>query len=971
MTKYNKAILHCGGGKTGSTKLQFVLDASRAALLNENILAYPPGITHSDLANTVLEHPSKYIYNDIWRHGISDAELFRIGDIYLKHLDEWLSDAPACNYLMFSCEAFCTLNSEDISKLFTYLKKWSKEQILLFYVRDPVSFALSAYSQNIKQGITPELPIFDWKSSLENMENGSGRNMLVRKYESCLDYENGIVDDFANIFEIPRELIFDIGRDAGSNMSLTAEAAALGLAIIKKLERDNVTLNQSRFFTVFGSILSGIGGEKLKMPHDMLARVIEASQPTYEVLQNRYHINYDSHSSMLKSDFDSFTSGSLSFNETAELLVNVYKNLICSDVIGDTPGEVAMEVVALNTVRRIKADDVRIKYQVGQRTLVSLISDGREGLLCYGPYVPLPAGSSRICWRGRFDPCGGKIKVDVVADDGRMLLAEHSLSLACAEIALTVDVPEKLLKVEFRIWVSAEADAELTEIVIEPQPEAGGRDPLETGPICDATAGQLAVADAANSNVSPSTGSVRMPVTPTCAQTSDSVTRLLVDAKGTLRLNGELGALVPNEVFRLQVILENASDQTWSGLYNQPLALSYHWQDLAGNNVIFEGIVSPLPGSFVASGSSLPAVMRVQAPAQAGEYRLILMPVQEQLGWFDQFGFTPTILNVLVLQNSGTRRYLGNDLRLGSQCGTRVEQALVATGEKGFLIYGPYVALPSGDYIVRLDLAINTLLDGAWMDVCAAGGTHQFAKLALSPLANQATAAAVEFVLKESYGAIEVRFWLPAGCDLAVQSLLIEAVDECIVRTGIAAIPGKNFSLPELARISMTASCRDCSDLPKVLGAGQVKIENGLALQLMHEGTQVLAGGYYGDWMQTLIERLQGHHEPQEELLFDTLLKHVRPASLMVEFGCYWAFYSNWYLGAVPQSTVVCIEPDENHMQVGQQNIQLNHREAVFHLAAAGGQFQAEQIFVRESDRASVMVPVWDFAKLLEQIGTD
>lgn len=174
------------------------------------------------------------------------------------------------------------------------------------------------------------------------------------------------------------------------------------------------------------------------------------------------------------------------------------------DAMGFTPGEVAVEVVALNTVRRFKADDFRIKNQVGQCTSVARISDGREGFLSYGPYVPLPEVSCRICWRGRFDPRGGEIKVDVVADAGTMLLAKHSLSQACTEIALTVDVPTTLMDVEFRIWVSAEADVKLTEIEIEPQLAAGGGDPLETGPDCDATAGQRGVADGADSDVSPS-----------------------------------------------------------------------------------------------------------------------------------------------------------------------------------------------------------------------------------------------------------------------------------------------------------------------------------------------------------------------------------------------------------------------------------------------------------------------------------
>ncbi len=86
----------------------------------------------------------------------------------------------------------------------------------------------------------------------------------------------------------------------------------------------------------------------------------------------------------------------------------------------------------------------------------------------------------------------------------------------------------------------------------------------------------------------------------------------------------------------------------------------------------------------------------------------------------------------------------------------------------------------------------------------------------------------------------------------------------------------------------------------------------------MHDGTKVVAGGYHGDWMADIIRSLNGHHEPQEELLFHHLLRYVRQRSTFVELGAFWAYYTNWYLGAVPFSRAVCIEPDAINMRVGQ-----------------------------------------------------
>lgn len=112
-----------------------------------------------------------------------------------------------------------------------------------------------------------------------------------------------------------------------------------------------------------------------------------------------------------------------------------------------------------------------------------------------------------------------------------------------------------------------------------------------------------------------------------------------------------------------------------------------------------------------------------------------------------------------------------------------------------------------------------------------------------------------------------------------------------------------NFLLPpvlldNLARAEMTVGCHDSDAIPKVANAGRVETVDGQQIQLMHNGVRVVAGGYYGDWMTGIIERLRGHHEPQEEIVFHELLKHLPPAATMVELGGYWSYYSLWFKSA-------------------------------------------------------------------------
>lgn len=137
---------------------------------------------------------------------------------------------------------------------------------------------------------------------------------------------------------------------------------------------------------------------------------------------------------------------------------------------------------------------------------------------------------------------------------------------------------------------------------------------------------------------------------------------------------------------------------------------------------------------------------------------------------------------------------------------------------------------------------------------------------------------------------------------------------------------------PALARrVAQTVSCTDCDALPKVAGAGEVVDRDGTPVQVMHNGLLVEAGGYYGDWMSEIIRVLRGHHEPQEELVFDAMVGRVAQAAatggdapVMVEVGAFWAYYSLWFCHQIPRARAYGIEPDPAYLEVGRRNVGLN-----------------------------------------------
>ena len=145
----------------------------------------------------------------------------------------------------------------------------------------------------------------------------------------------------------------------------------------------------------------------------------------------------------------------------------------------------------------------------------------------------------------------------------------------------------------------------------------------------------------------------------------------------------------------------------------------------------------------------------------------------------------------------------------------------------------------------------------------------------------------------------------------------------------------------ETFRVAMTCSCKDSDVIDKVPNAGEIQQDpaSGETIQIMHNGLRVVAGGYYGDWMGSIIQSLRGHHEPQEEVLFNAVLKRLdnnQPAT-MIELGSFWSYYSLWFLKENPaQRRAICVEADPAHLEIGRRNARLNNLSPDFMHGFAG-----------------------------------
>jgi FkbM family methyltransferase len=180
------------------------------------------------------------------------------------------------------------------------------------------------------------------------------------------------------------------------------------------------------------------------------------------------------------------------------------------------------------------------------------------------------------------------------------------------------------------------------------------------------------------------------------------------------------------------------------------------------------------------------------------------------------------------------------------------------------------------------------------------------------------------------------------------------------------------FNIPPIlldnaTRADMTVSCRDCDPIPKVPDSGKVISFEGKPVQIMHNGVRVVAGGYYGDWMTGIIERLRGHHEPQEEIVFHEVLKHLQPSATMLELGGFWSYYSLWFKSQHgDQRQAYVVEPDPNHIAVGRANAMLNNQKITFVQAAVGAEPISAVTFATES-AGDIRIPQISVPSLLRE----
>ncbi len=133
-------------------------------------------------------------------------------------------------------------------------------------------------------------------------------------------------------------------------------------------------------------------------------------------------------------------------------------------------------------------------------------------------------------------------------------------------------------------------------------------------------------------------------------------------------------------------------------------------------------------------------------------------------------------------------RYWGSDRHLLTIAGRREGTQLVSTGRKGYLMYGPYLDLEAGSYVMEVHGSVGRFgLADAMADICLDGGNTVLVERSLEAPGDgrERVLAALRFTLTQSCRGLEARVLVSDFSDLRIGMVELHKEDSLIRATTV------------------------------------------------------------------------------------------------------------------------------------------------------------------------------------------
>jgi len=121
--------------------------------------------------------------------------------------------------------------------------------------------------------------------------------------------------------------------------------------------------------------------------------------------------------------------------------------------------------------------------------------------------------------------------------------------------------------------------------------------------------------------------------------------------------------------------------------------------------------------------------------------------------------------------------------------------------------------------------------------------------------------------------------------------------------------------------------------------------------------------------MTYIIDKLNGHHEPQEEKVFYEVMQRITRSenNLIIELGAYWSYYSMWFVKEASGRAVI-VEPNIKKLEAGLANFRLNNLACTALNGFVGRSYGKESVFVDWNSAKSV-IPCYSVDYLMKHLG--
>lgn len=123
--------------------------------------------------------------------------------------------------------------------------------------------------------------------------------------------------------------------------------------------------------------------------------------------------------------------------------------------------------------------------------------------------------------------------------------------------------------------------------------------------------------------------------------------------------------------------------------------------------------------------------------------------------------------------------------------------------------------------------------------------------------------------------------------------------------------------------------------LPVVTNAGEIVQAGAQRYQIMFNGVKIPADCQTPATSE-LIQQCGGHYQPQQEYIFNEVIKRLPDDAVMLELGCEWPFYSVWFLTHSRNRRAILVDASPENAAVALGTLALNQCSANFELGSIG-----------------------------------